>query len=320
MARKRDPRRNQAFNIWEESGGKKDLVEIAAELGVPAGTVRGWKNKDKWEHQLNGTFPHEVKKTERSHQNTERSETKVTKAENGRDSHAQNEADDKPIELTERQRMFVDQFLIDFNATQAAIRAGYSETTARKQAHRLLANVGIRKKIAELLPKLRERMAEDSRAAYFALWEQLHKIDQQIAMHEEAEEKLREVEESHLHAMVNGPDEEEARLRHEKYIYMRRIMKPGSLVKLMELRASILQDILDRGGFKPLDLLADDPDKLKIALNKDRREEEKLAIERERLQIYRQKNAPSKENEAYQSWVESLKAVADRRRKQQEGR
>ena len=33
--------------------------------------------------------------------------------------------------LTEKQKKFVDEYLIDLNATQAAIRAGYSEKTAR---------------------------------------------------------------------------------------------------------------------------------------------------------------------------------------------
>ncbi|MBP5144120.1 terminase small subunit, partial [Pseudomonas chlororaphis] len=32
--------------------------------------------------------------------------------------------------LTQKQRLFVDEYLIDLNATQAAIRAGYSKRTA----------------------------------------------------------------------------------------------------------------------------------------------------------------------------------------------
>lgn len=45
--------------------------------------------------------------------------------------------------LTAKQEMFVKEYLIDLNATQAAIRAGYSEKTANEQASRLLANVNI---------------------------------------------------------------------------------------------------------------------------------------------------------------------------------
>ena len=45
--------------------------------------------------------------------------------------------------LTPRQQRFVDEYLIDLNATQAAIRAGYSKKTANAQAGRLLVNVSV---------------------------------------------------------------------------------------------------------------------------------------------------------------------------------
>lgn len=45
--------------------------------------------------------------------------------------------------LTDKQKMFVKEYLIDLNATQAAIRAGYSEKTANEQGSRLLANVKV---------------------------------------------------------------------------------------------------------------------------------------------------------------------------------
>lgn len=45
--------------------------------------------------------------------------------------------------LTARQKAFVNEYLIDLNATQAAIRAGYSQKTAAEQATRLLTNVNI---------------------------------------------------------------------------------------------------------------------------------------------------------------------------------
>ena len=45
--------------------------------------------------------------------------------------------------LTPRQSRFVDEYLVDLNATQAAIRAGYSARTANEQGPRLLVNVRI---------------------------------------------------------------------------------------------------------------------------------------------------------------------------------
>ena len=46
--------------------------------------------------------------------------------------------------MTGKQNRFVEEYLIDLNATQAAIRAGYSPKTANEQGARLLANASIR--------------------------------------------------------------------------------------------------------------------------------------------------------------------------------
>lgn len=64
MPRVRDPNRIRAFEIYKENGGNIDLVEIASQLNISPGTVRGWKSKDNWDGQLKGTF--QKKNTERS--------------------------------------------------------------------------------------------------------------------------------------------------------------------------------------------------------------------------------------------------------------
>ena len=56
MGRARDPNRNKAFEIYKEQDGKIDLAEIASQLNISPGTVRGWKSKDSWDKKLNGTF------------------------------------------------------------------------------------------------------------------------------------------------------------------------------------------------------------------------------------------------------------------------
>ncbi len=63
MPRARDPNREQAFEIYKESVGRIDLVEIASQLNLSPGTIRGWKSKDKWDSKLNGALQ---KNTERS--------------------------------------------------------------------------------------------------------------------------------------------------------------------------------------------------------------------------------------------------------------
>ncbi|MFQ9151631.1 MAG: phage terminase small subunit-related protein [Blautia sp.] len=49
MGRARDPNRNKAFEIYKEHDGKIDLAEIASQLNISPGTVRGWKSKDSWD-------------------------------------------------------------------------------------------------------------------------------------------------------------------------------------------------------------------------------------------------------------------------------
>ena len=51
--------------------------------------------------------------------------------------------------MTPKQERFVREYLIDLNATQAAIRAGYSAHTAMQQGSRLLSNAEIAAKVAE---------------------------------------------------------------------------------------------------------------------------------------------------------------------------
>ena len=51
--------------------------------------------------------------------------------------------------LTPKQQMFCDEYLIDLNATQAAIRAGYSERTAYRIGSELLQKTSVQEKLQE---------------------------------------------------------------------------------------------------------------------------------------------------------------------------
>ena len=52
---------------------------------------------------------------------------------------------------SKRQEVFCVEFLVDLNGTNAAIRAGYSEKTSYSMASRLLKNVKVRTRVAELM-------------------------------------------------------------------------------------------------------------------------------------------------------------------------
>ena len=62
--------------------------------------------------------------------------------------------------LTDKQKRFVDEYMIDMNAAAAYLRAGYdcNEATARANASRLLTNANI---VAEI-DKRQQKLQEDA--------------------------------------------------------------------------------------------------------------------------------------------------------------
>lgn len=62
------------------------------------------------------------------------------------------------VALTEKQRMFFREYVVDANATQSAIRAGYSSKTAYSQGQRLLKNVEGQKYLAELMAEKESKL------------------------------------------------------------------------------------------------------------------------------------------------------------------
>ena len=80
-------------------------------------------------------------------------------------------------ELEDKQERFCQEYIIDLNATQAAIRAGYSPKTARQIASQNLSKLNIQERISELKKDARERndltldklIQELSKIAFFKL-------------------------------------------------------------------------------------------------------------------------------------------------------
>ncbi|MDD3157013.1 terminase small subunit [Anaeromusa sp.] len=127
MPRARSPERDKAYEIWRSSSGKKPLKDIAEELGVSDVKVRKWKNTDKWDEKLKGNVPKQVKTAVKA---------VFTAPENE--------------ELTEREQLFCRFFVNNRNATQAAIKAGYSPNTARVIGYENLTKPYIRSEIERL--------------------------------------------------------------------------------------------------------------------------------------------------------------------------
>lgn len=64
--------------------------------------------------------------------------------------------------VTARQKAFVQEYLIDLNATQAAIRAGYSPRTANRTASENLSKPDIKAYIAEQMERIRTQRTADA--------------------------------------------------------------------------------------------------------------------------------------------------------------
>ena len=64
--------------------------------------------------------------------------------------------------MTERQKRFCDEYLIDLNATQAAIRAGYSERSASSIGERILRNDDVGSYISEQLERIHNENTADA--------------------------------------------------------------------------------------------------------------------------------------------------------------
>ncbi len=64
--------------------------------------------------------------------------------------------------MTAKQQRFADEYLIDCNATQAAIRAGYARNSANEQGARLLAKASVREYIDARLAEIHSEKIADS--------------------------------------------------------------------------------------------------------------------------------------------------------------
>ena len=73
--------------------------------------------------------------------------------------------------LTAQQRLFIAEYLKDANATQAAIRAGYSKKTAQEQSSRLLSNVMVAQAIAQQQKASIERTLGSADEVLAQMWQ-----------------------------------------------------------------------------------------------------------------------------------------------------
>lgn len=146
MARARSPNRDKAYKLWKASNGSKPLKDIAAELGVTDMQVRKWKNQDKWSMEGNGNVTNQAKRNvpKKKGNVTNKNSVPISAAVMAVFSAPENE------ELTEKESLFCRFFVNNRNATQAAIKAGYSVNTAGVIGYENLNKPHIRAEVERL--------------------------------------------------------------------------------------------------------------------------------------------------------------------------
>jgi len=136
-------KRDQAFELFKKHNGNITNQQIADIVGVKRATVCGWRYKFQWNEKLNIT----------------------TKQYKANEPLINIDPDDIPIgtnNLNEKQRLFCLYYVKSFNATQAAIRAGYSRNSAYTIGHDLLGKPRIISCIREIKSKMRKEVFVDS--------------------------------------------------------------------------------------------------------------------------------------------------------------
>lgn len=141
MAAKKNPLSEKAYEMYKQ--GMK-LVDIAAELDVPPGTVRRWKSTHGWD-------------SERSELKSERSDKKRAEkkpvVDDGTKETLQNN------DLTPEQQIFCIYYSRTFNAAQSYQSAyGCQYTTAVAHGYELLSNVAVRSEIERLKELKRQQI------------------------------------------------------------------------------------------------------------------------------------------------------------------
>lgn len=120
MGRQRSPNRDKAFEIFKEHNGKIENREIAKLLNENEKVVAVWKARDKWNDQLGNVVQQKKKSC-----TTNKKSPKKSKKNDNKDMPELNS------DLTDKQELFCIYYGKYFNATKAALKAGYSKDTAR---------------------------------------------------------------------------------------------------------------------------------------------------------------------------------------------
>lgn len=280
MPRKRDPRREQAFEVWKQHDGDITNREIANRLDVPEKTIGAWKSKDNWNgvlHKKERSTPKEKSPKEARAPSAKKEQEPV--AESG--------------ELNDKQRLFCMYYLKYFNAGKAYKKAyGCSMAAAYTNGPRLMKNACIRSEINSIKAEREEELALDQRAV----------IQKYIDI---AFADITDYLKFGKKDIIVGHDEYGPVEAKVNYIDLNNSAElDGTIVtEVKQGRDGISVKLADK--MKALEMLTKYFDLLPETAQR-RLQEEKL-----RMEIKRAENPDGQDNE---QWIAALKAVANKRR------
>jgi phage terminase small subunit len=119
----------------EYENSDASFTSLMHQYGIPEGTIRARYSRERWRKTKGKPVDASQKKDDASKIKPPQEAKTVPLVAEVRPA--------KEDGLTVKQQQFVLEYLIDLNATQAAIRAGYSAKTAYSQGQRLLKNVEV---------------------------------------------------------------------------------------------------------------------------------------------------------------------------------
>lgn len=144
-------KRQEARELWEQSGGTLPLKEIAERLGVAEGTVRQWKRRDNWGKKCNVTG-NPSRDTEQSRQRKARTNARMAKALEAVET------------LSDVEKDFCLHYVQCYNATQAAWRTGAYSTygSAKQNGWRMLQKPAVQTEVKRLKHMKRAAILADA--------------------------------------------------------------------------------------------------------------------------------------------------------------
>lgn len=137
--------------------------------------------------------------------------------------------------MTPKQQRFAEEYIVDLNATQAAIRAGYSAKTATSQGERLLRNVEVQQAVQEAKQARSEKTGIDAAWVLSRLGEELTADLADIYDENGALKPINEWPVIWRQGLIAGVETDEERDDNGKVVAIVRKIKISDRVKRLEL-------------------------------------------------------------------------------------